>query len=136
MAPVWAGESADYPVHREKVAILEGDGVISDVHIGNSERTYTLDAKSNVRMIDYTFFFPGWKVYVNGVEVPPEYQDPSYRGVMTLRLSAGTHHVVIRFIPTRIRKIGWVVSGFALAVNGGILFLFLRKQKKIRHQNR
>lgn len=131
MAPVWAGESADYPVHREKVAIVEGTGELSNLHIENSRRDFHVHATTTVRMADYTFFFPGWKVYVDGTEVNPEFQDPKYRGVITYHLSPGDHDVSVRFISTRIRKVG---AGLSFVTSATLItftaYLYARKSRR------
>lgn len=128
MAPIWAGESAEYPRRSEKIGIIGGQGTISHVLITNSERTFTVNAQTPTHMADYTFFFPGWKAYVDGKESLIEFQDPNYRGVITYRIPSGEHQVRVTFIPTRIRKLGWLISLLSLGAFVLLGFFLMRKQ--------
>lgn len=124
MNPVWTGKTSEYPVYGDdKVAILEGDAEISNLKINNSKRSLYLEAKSDVRMIDRTFYYPGWHVYANGAEVPIEFQDPNYRGVITYRLPAGSYDLEIVFENTKTVLLGNLVS---LGSVGLILLLLFK----------
>lgn len=127
MAPIWAGESADYPLHPEKVALIEGVGQITNLNIQNSVRSFDIQADGRVRMADYTFFFPGWKVYLDGVELPFEFQDMNYRGIITYIVPPGKHHVEVKFISTRDRKVGWLLTGVGALLSVGWIVCLLYK---------
>ena len=62
---------------------------------------YKVTATSEIRMVDYTFYFPGWKVLVDAKEVPIEFQDMNYRGVITYNVPSGNHEVVVKFTDTK-----------------------------------
>ncbi|GIK83890.1 MAG: hypothetical protein BroJett025_05120 [Patescibacteria group bacterium] len=102
MNTIWTTRTTEYPVHRDdKVAVLEGQADLMNVFVKNSLRTYEISAENSVRMIDYTFYYPGWKVYSDGVEVPIEFQDINHRGVITYWLPAGKHSVEVKFTQTK-----------------------------------
>lgn len=127
---IWTENTTNYPVHTEdKVAIIEGSGELSNISIMNGYRTYSLKNTEAVRMIDYTFYYPGWKVYDNGALVPIEYQDINYRGVITYWLNPGEHTIVVTFENTKTVLLANLISVFSL------LFVFLislgQKSKKI-----
>jgi hypothetical protein len=128
MNTVWTGETADYPVKEVKGEIVEGEGELVITEVKNGYRDYQLSAETEVRMADYTFYFPGWKVYVDGVETPIEWQDPAYRGVITYRVPAGEHELSLRFEETRVRKYSLWISG--LATIGFIAWMVLIKKSK------
>jgi hypothetical protein len=107
---VWTGPIIDYQIKKEKPAIVEGEGVITKKEVGNSWRRYAIDAKTKVRLVDYTFYFPGWKVYVDGVQQEIQYQDPNYRGIITYDVSAGKHEVQLIFTDTMVRLAGKLMS--------------------------
>jgi uncharacterized membrane protein YfhO len=44
--------------------------------------------------------YPGWKAYVDGRETPIFYTDVAFRGVI---VPAGTHKIVMRFVPGILR---------------------------------
>ncbi|MBI4130366.1 hypothetical protein HY468_03555 [Candidatus Roizmanbacteria bacterium] len=111
---IWTGVTRDYPVHNEKIGIIEGTGNIIESTIRNSSRQYIVDTAEPLRLVDYTFYFPGWKVYVDGVPEEIEFQDPNFRGVITYRVSAGLHTILLRFENTKTRSVGLLVSSIGL----------------------
>jgi hypothetical protein len=60
----------------------------------------------------YTFYFPGWRAYVDGEEVEIEVAGPE--GFITFWVPMGEHEVLVRFEDTLPRTAGWLfsVSGF------------------------
>lgn len=113
LAPLWAGESAEYILHPEKVGIIEGKAEISQLEISNSVRKFEINS-DGARLIDYTFYFPGWKAYVDGQEAIIEFQDVNYRGVITYKVPEGKHGVELKFVPTATRKLGLAASAIGL----------------------
>ncbi len=65
-----------------------------------------------------TFYFPGWTAYVDGVKTPIVASEPE--GFITLPVPAGAHGVLVRLEDTSLRRLGWIVSGLALAVTLGL----------------
>lgn len=125
---IWTAKTTDYPVHKdEKVAVLEGEADLQNVQIKNSQRTYTISSSAPVRMIDYTFYYPGWKVFSDNVAVPIEFQDINYRGVITYWLPAGTHSVTVVFTQTKTVEIANFLTIFA----GTLVIIIILFRKKI-----
>ncbi len=60
----------------------------------------------------YTFYFPGWTAYVDGVEQPIQLSEPE--GWINLWLPAGTQAVDVRLEDTPVRSIGWLIAALAL----------------------
>lgn len=110
MDTVWMGDERTYPYQKEKIKIISGEGRLSDQVIKNASRQYSIDAQTNVRIADYTFYFPGWNVKVDGQPVVIQYQDPDYRGVITYEIPAGKHEVKAVFGDTKIRMFGNIVT--------------------------
>lgn len=65
----------------------------------------------------YTFYFPGWRAYVNGERVEIDIAGPE--GFITLEVPEGSHDVLVRFEDTVPRTLGWAVSA------GGLVALVL-----------
>lgn len=116
MNTIWTGPTQDYPVKKEKPEIIEGKGIITSKYAQNSLRKYGVNAETNIRMVDYTFFFPGWRTYVDGKETEIQFQDPAYRGVITYNVPKGEHEVIVKFTDTKVRFIGKLISIASLAV--------------------
>lgn len=112
---IWTGNTLEYPVKDIKGEIIEGEGSIVSRIENNSHREYEVEALGDLRMVDYTFYFPGWRVYVDGNEADIEFQDVNYRGVITYQVPKGRKSIVVVFEPTRVR---WAGYGVTLAVMG------------------
>lgn len=113
---IWTGRTEDYPEKKLKGEILTGQGTIISRNEHNSWRKYEVDALSELRLADYTFYFPGWKVYVDGKEAPIEFQDMNYRGIITYKISPGRHSVLVKFTETKIRLLADIISLISFGV--------------------
>jgi hypothetical protein len=71
-----------------------------------------VETPKKFRLRLYTFYFPGWKAYVDGTRVEIEIGEPE--GFITLEVPSGTHDVLVRFEDTLPRKIGAAISAAAL----------------------
>ena len=127
---VWTGPTEDYPVKQHKGEIIAGQGIIIRHTESNSWRTYEVRAQSELRMVDNTFYFPGWHVYVDGVEATIEFQDMNYRGVITYKVPPGTHTILVQFTNTKVRLLGNIITAFSLVI-GGVLWTM--RKKLLRH---
>lgn len=125
--PVWTGKAESYPVVNNKSSIISGKGNIIKSKIANSSRQYTVSAITGLRMVDYTFYFPGWTVSIDGHLVPIQYQDPAYRGIITYQVPSGIHNVNVTYQDTKIRQVGKILSATFLLV----AFIFLLYRKKL-----
>lgn len=129
MNTIWTGKTEEYSIEKKKIAIIEGKGEIVDSTVANAKRLYKINATTPVRLVDYTFYFPGWKVTSDKDPIDIEFQDPSYRGVITYRLPEGKHDVEVRFTETKIRLLSDILSiiGFMCM---GLTLMFRRKIAK------
>lgn len=122
---IWSDNSEKYEVKKEQVHIIEGEGDVASTQIKNASRTYVVNGKTELRLVDYTFYFPGWKVFSDSVAVPIEFQDMNYRGLITYKIPAGKHTVTIRYTDTKIRLLAVLLSGagvFLSAVWVGLVY--------------
>ncbi|MBE9508142.1 MAG: hypothetical protein IMY86_08835 [Chloroflexi bacterium] len=62
----------------------------------------------------YTFYFPGWRAYVDGEEVGIDVAGPE--GFITFRVPAGEHDVLVRFEDTPPRTGGWIIAAAGLVM--------------------
>lgn len=128
MNTIWSGRSQDYPGRAGQIQIVEGKGVINNERVFNSKRTFDIDASTRLKLVDYTFYFPGWNLYVDSAKSNIEFQDPKYRGVITYVIPEGRHSVLLAFQDTKVRFLGKIMS-IASALIFAFLF-FLRKRIK------
>lgn len=126
MNTIWTGNTETYPITSTQASIVEGKGKITSQKITDNQRVYTITAQSQIRMVDHTFYFPGWKVFVDGVATTIEYQNPDYRGVITYLVPPGQHAVVVTYTDTKIRYIGKAIS--VIFIVATFLLFFFRKR--------
>lgn len=114
MNPIWTGDVLSYTPNRSPVRVLEGEGEFRNVFRAHGKMSFEIFVKTPMHLNLNAFYFPGWKVRVNGLTIEPEYQDPQHRGVMLMRLPVGSFFVEAEFEETRVRKLGITLSGIGL----------------------
>lgn len=75
-------------------------------------------------------FFPGWKAYVDGAEVPILRANYLFRAVV---LPAGVHEVVFEYHPASFRA-GLTVSGVFMALLAAAVGWAWRNERRVRHR--
>jgi hypothetical protein len=65
----------------------------------------------------YTYYFPGWRVYLDGQRLPDSALRPeTVYGLLTVDIPPGEHHVLLRWGDTPVRLTGKVLTLVSLAV--------------------
>ncbi len=109
----------DGPIDKVNRATLpDGARVTVVEHKPNSDRFRVVTPTGFVLRL-YTFYFPGWRAYLNGERVDIEIARPE--GFITVEIPEGTHDVLVRFETTGPRMLGGIVSAVALLALGVIL---------------
>jgi len=114
-SPIW---SVRFMEHRPTAPfeIASGAVLITKQTRTTTTREYTVEAKEPARLVENTLYFPGWKVYVDGIQTGVQYQDPTYRGLITFRVTEGTHNIRIVFEDTKLRRVADMVSLGAMGI--------------------
>lgn len=108
-APIW---SVRFMEKRAKAQTypIEGDARILPISRNSTSREYRIIAKIQSRIVENTLYFPGWNVKVNGENVPLEFQDQRYRGLITYFVPKGESRVRISFAETKLRLVADVIT--------------------------
>ncbi|MBF0485695.1 MAG: hypothetical protein HQL16_04170 [Candidatus Omnitrophica bacterium] len=127
--PVWVKRILPFPP-KEKFSILKGDGRI-DVVNGRPRGGYGLRVlATRTCLISFNhWYFPGWKVFVDGKEEQIHYENDF--GYIMFGLLPGNHDVLIRFDDTPPRTTGKIISlatVFLLFIGWGVLFFRSRQR--------
>jgi hypothetical protein len=65
----------------------------------------------------YTYYFPGWRVYVDGQRLPDSALRPeTVYGLLTVDIPPGEHHVLLRWGDTPVRLTGKMLTLACLAL--------------------
>ncbi len=70
----------------------------------------------------YTYYFPGWRVYVDGRRLPDAALRPETAyGLLTVDIPPGEHHVLLRWGDTPLRRAGKMITLSCLALAIGLM---------------
>lgn len=116
---IWsAGDAFERP--GKSIEIIEGIGSINSEQRKSTKHHIHVRAETEMNIVDNTYYFPGWKVFVDGIETGIQFQDPGNRGLITFRVPRGEHEILVVFEETKVRIFSIMLSLSAL---GGIFFL-------------
>lgn len=106
--------------------VIEGEVEVSEVSKGTDWYRFETKGTQGVVQIPI-YFFPGWKVYVDGEETDFVYDNPL--GLITVSLSEGEHSVLVRLTNTPVRTAANLVSLIAWGVFFVLFVKTLRAKK-------
>jgi len=110
---VWMGGEPDsFPANR--IEVVGGKGEITDKKLSSTKHSYTINAQNQVTIADRTYFFPGWKLSVDGKYKEIQFQDHTYQGLITFTVDPGIHTVVVQYRQSGIAQLGNLISIFIL----------------------
>lgn len=114
----------------DEVKFLSGNVTVNSSKRQATSKEYTLTASTAALARFYVHYYPGWKVYLDGKEVKPNY-DNIY-GFMEVNLPANTKKVVLKFENTALRTAADVLSLIFILFSLLIAFLPASLFKKLR----
>jgi uncharacterized membrane protein YfhO len=88
----------------------------------SAERIITVDAREPLAAGVRTFYFPGWKAYLDSAEITIKTDTKS--GGIVIDIPKGKHTLEIKFIDTPIRNYAKLISLISLSVTGLLLFIY------------
>lgn len=89
--------------------ILTGDSDISNFKQGTNWLRFETNTKTHTIVRLSQFYFPQWKIFIDGKEIKVEYKDNSL-GLMTIILGKGNHIVEGRLFDTPVRSISNLIT--------------------------
>lgn len=129
--PVWFDpKPTDTPT--EQVEIAEGQGEVKINSWKTAQHEYEIITDGEVKVVENTAYYPGWKLRVADVPYEFEYQDSQYPGRLVYRLPAGEHKISSVFgeTPLRTRANLVTLASFVLVVLGLLSETVLSRLKK------
>lgn len=132
--PIWAAQPDKYPRISNRYEVIEGDVTVTPLLRTSTRHIYDIEAKTQSKIADDTFYFPGWNVYLDGKQQQIQFQDPNYRGIITFDIPIGRHYIEVVFRNTKIRWVADLISITALVLFIGI-HLNEKKNKKTVYRN-
>jgi hypothetical protein len=127
--PRRATADVEAPVQDPQPAIIDGQGTITSYEKQSVRTSAVVDVQTPATLDLPVYYFPGWKVWLDGEEVRPEIG--AERGTMRVALPLGTHRVEARLTDTPVRSIGNTISAVsALAVTAFAVFAVIRAVRR------
>ncbi len=108
--------------------ILTGDSRVFDFKEGTNWFTFKTETNSHTIIRLSQYYFPNWKIFVDGKEVVVEYKNNSL-GLMTIILGKGPHEISARHYDTSTRSVGNLITLFGVVIS---VILFLVSFEKVR----
>lgn len=102
---LWGPEKISGPVE-----ILSGTGKISQKFRNSTKHEYIIMAETDMVIKENTFYYPGWKLYVDDQESRIFYENTTEPGVMEFQVTPGVHRAKLVFGETPIRKMSFIIS--------------------------
>lgn len=122
---IWvAGDAYEFP--KKPVEIISGKGDISNYDRKSNVRTYFIVAETDIRVLDNTVYFPGWRAEVDGRRTPIEFQDMNHRGLITFGVPKGNHKISVMFGESPIRFFADIITIVVLILIT-LVFIFRKK---------
>lgn len=124
--PRWAAQPDIYPTINQRYSVIEGSADVTTLVRASTRHFYNVDSQNEFRMMDATFYFPGWNVYLDGNKIPIEFQDPNFRGIITFKVPSGKHFLQVVFESTKIRLLSDMISALTFSI---LILLFFYAKK-------
>ena len=116
-SPIWSVRFMERRP-KEMLEVISGEATYTAQRRTTTRHEYRVHAATKARLLENTLYFPGWKVLVDGKQVPLEFQDPEHRGLMTFWIEPGSHEIIVRFDESAIRMVADMVSLVGLIMLG------------------
>ncbi len=126
-SPIWSIRFMEQ-LPKAPYEIIEGKGSVASISRSTTRHEFSIDAKTRIRVLDNTLYFPGWGVFIDGQQTEVQFQDPRYRGLMTFWIPAGNHRIVVSFGDTKLRRLANILS-----VSGLVAIIFYEAFRRSGH---
>ncbi|MBT0652955.1 6-pyruvoyl-tetrahydropterin synthase-related protein [Geomobilimonas luticola] len=112
--PIWASAPRQTIMNsgKEKMGVISGNASVRITEWHPEKREGYVDAATCSKIKVSTFYYPGWKLFVDGKETSLNIQDRS--GLMMFDVPQGKHEFVIVFTDTELRRTAKIISVIAL----------------------
>ncbi len=109
--PIWSG-SGSRPTPDAPVWLADGAGRLIVTAQQPGRLAFDAEITEEARLLAQVSYFPGWRLWTDGVERPVEVAEPV--GNITFTLESGMHHVRLEFRNTPVRWVGDGISAASL----------------------
>ncbi len=112
--PVWATARPETPAPADRLLLTAGQVRVLTSRVTGHRSEWLIEANGPAQLRAATYYYPGWRLTVDGEQRPVTIQNPY--GLMDFTLESGVHRVVLAFGPTPLRTWAIALSAMALAL--------------------
>lgn len=113
----------------ERYQILTGETKITDFEEGTNWLKFKAETTSHTIIRLSQYYFPDWRIKVDGNEVPIEYKDNTL-GLMTIILGQGNHQIEGRLHDTPVRIVSNFITIATLLIMALVFMFQIKRIKK------
>lgn len=119
--PIWAPQPPPDP-KGDDINFVSGLAEFKTLSKKSNLQKYEINVSSQEAVAEIqTYYFPGWKTYIDGREVPIDYTSDKLLGRMQVTIPSGRHQLVVRLTNTPVRTVGNTLS----LVSWGVLVVII-----------
>jgi hypothetical protein len=109
---------------------LAPGATVEMIRAGGASDELLVSSEAGTALRFFTYYFPGWRVYVDGERLPDGALRPETEyGLLTVDVPPGEHHVLLRWGDTPVRLAGKVLTLVCLVVAVGLVVWPGRRRK-------
>jgi hypothetical protein len=118
--PIWAvKDNISSNTINYRIEIVKGEGEYEILAWKSAERIIKIIAEQPIAAKIQTFYFPGWKAYLDGSEIKIQIEVES--GAMLVDIPKGHHKLELKFVDTPVRYYGKLITLLSLIAIGCFL---------------
>lgn len=117
---IWSeGPAKKYPIKR--IEVIDGKGAVGRIEKKSNKLTFKVSNETPIKVVTHVQYFPGWRAYVDGKQMPIQFQYQIYRGEIVFPIPKGEHLVKLSFGESKIRFLAdmLTVAGFIILISLG-----------------
>lgn len=126
--PIWAPRPPADP-QPEALKFLTGRGVYEVNNYKTNFQQYSVEASESATLEVQTYYFPGWRMWLDKLEVPIDPTRDPLLGRMQVEVTEGQHDLQLKFLNTPVRFAANALSLIAWAM---LILYFIPWPKKSR----
>jgi hypothetical protein len=108
---------------------LAPDASVAMIRAGGASDELWVRSPEGTALRFYTYYFPGWRVYIDGEQLPDSALRPETRyGLITVDIPPGEHHVLLRWGDTPLRRVGKALTLASLVLALALLVPWRRRR--------
>jgi hypothetical protein len=97
--------------------VLAPGATLDMIRAGGASDEVRVSSPDGTALRFYTYYFPGWRVYLDGERLPDAALRPeTVYGLLTVDVPPGEHHVLLRWGDTPVRLTGKILTLVSLAL--------------------